>query len=407
VAGDISKPAEHHRSLNQAIYEAERDARDKIAGTEKRTKQAIEEQESRLSQVQDQYIKQNDAERIRQEAALEGTKRKGYENLRATQRKFNQETMKSRREGEFELSKLQDETSKQLYLERTKGEASLNEQRQKFALMSDFERAQAQSQIEIQSTDHRSQKDSLLAQQQAESARIKADGEKRMENERTLTNQSVDKTKANLQARYDWVKKEHDTTLGALSDRSSFEIGKIVDQSARAIDAYAKQKNDPFYGQIRIGGEVEESDTHFTLKATIPKHEQQGVTVNVRGGNELVVSGTRKNLEKSSTPDGGTTSTSSFQTFTQSYPLAMQVEPRLLTREFVGDELTIRVPKKAGFEPIDPSKRKPASVERTRLEQPKFPDNIPIQPAAVATDMPKDERPPRRAGRPLGADSKI
>ena len=79
-----------------------------------------------------------------------------------------------------------------------------------------------------------------------------------------------------------------------------------------------------------------ESDDAYVLTATIPSHEQHSVQVSVRG-DRLVVSGARRSDEKEDLGPGRSVTTSSYQNYSESFPLTMPVEARMLRREFDGD----------------------------------------------------------------------
>ncbi len=123
-----------------------------------------------------------------------------------------------------------------------------------------------------------------------------------------------------------------------------------------------------------MDAELQEYDHEFVLTATIPEHERKGLAVSVRG-NEVVLSGNRRSSEKLDLGPGRVQNTSSFQTFSESFPINWPVDARSLTREFDGDQLIVRIPKKKTYEPA-PYKAK--RVERAKLERPTFPENIPL-----------------------------
>ena len=71
------------------------------------------------------------------------------------------------------------------------------------------------------------------------------------------------------------------------------------------------------------------------LTATIPEHEQKHVPVSVKG-NQLVLSGYRRNEEKLELEPGRSQGTNAFQSFLETFPITWPVDANKMTREFEG-----------------------------------------------------------------------
>ncbi len=115
-------------------------------------------------------------------------------------------------------------------------------------------------------------------------------------------------------------------------------------------------------------------------------------------GNQVVLTGTRRNEEKLEIGPGRSQTTNAFQTFLETFPMNWPVEAKLLSKSFEGDQLTVIIPKKAiDFEYRSPVKKSTAA--RARVERPKFPDNLPIAQAEArrgSSDEPVVTVPPSR-----------
>jgi hypothetical protein len=112
------------------------------------------------------------------------------------------------------------------------------------------------------------------------------------------------------------------------------------------------------------------------------------VTVTLKGDN-LVLSGTRRNEEKVELSPGHTQGTASYQSYSESFPLPFPVEARQLSKTFDGDMLIATIPKKNQYAFEKPAKPVP---QRLKAERPKLPDNLPQSEARA--DMSLDEKPP-------------
>ena len=122
---------------------------------------------------------------------------------------------------------------------------------------------------------------------------------------------------------------------------------------------------------------VEKQD-HFLLTALVPEHEQKKIQVIIRG-NELVLSGQRKNQEKIELSQGHSRSTSSYQSFHESLPLTYPVDELRLSKRFEGDLLIVEIPKRNSFDPnkTQAVKGRQSSEETVMAVRPDFPSNLP------------------------------
>jgi HSP20 family molecular chaperone IbpA len=122
-----------------------------------------------------------------------------------------------------------------------------------------------------------------------------------------------------------------------------------------------------------LQAEFEDQGDKYVLTARIPEHEQKNVTVAIRG-NQIVLSGTRRNEERVELEPGHQKGTSSYQSFMESFPFSQAVENRMMTHEFHGDHIVITVPKKLIANEYHPHKMKPS---RLQVQRPDFPANLP------------------------------
>src|SRR5690606_8538039 len=154
-----------------------------------------------------------------------------------------------------------------------------------------------------------------------------------------------------------------------------------------ALPIYSSQKNDPFYRMVNLDAEVRENDQQFVLTARIPPHERDRININIRG-NEVVISGKRRSDEILEVGPGHKQRTSSFQTFSETFPLNWPVNSKFMTREWDGDTLIVRIPKRATYDAPRPQK----TVQRSTIDRPKFPTNIPTEDALARLNTPPEEK---------------
>ncbi|NDD91741.1 Hsp20/alpha crystallin family protein, partial [bacterium] len=119
-------------------------------------------------------------------------------------------------------------------------------------------------------------------------------------------------------------------------------------------------------------------DDAFILTAKVPTHEHENIKAQVQG-NQIVISGTRRNEDQVKMGEGRQRSTASFQNFRETFPIDWPVEANSMLREADGDRLVFTFPKKAGM--IDPENGKKKALEyqaqsKARAPRPDFPENL-------------------------------
>jgi len=188
------------------------------------------------------------------------------------------------------------------------------------------------------------------------------------------TRTEIENSNDHYQGVYEGAMKQSTDAIKDVNWRASREIENLKKDTALKLDAYTNQKSDPFYRMVNINAALQETDDNFVLTAQIPPHERDKININVRG-NELVISGKRKSEEALETGPGRTLRTNAYQSFSETFPLGWPVDPKYMTREWAGDELTVRIPKRSTYEAPRPKKE----VNRAIVERPQFPKNLPTE----------------------------
>lgn len=394
-------------NLLKAAATAERDAQSRIVGAKKRADQAQLEADQRIEGIRDEYVKRSEAEGFRQDAAIESQRSKGYERVRDLQRANASDESRLLREGERDVSLLKDHYRDTVHSTDHQGEERLRDLERKFALSQETalkrhadETEQAEARFNQRMGELRERKESGLASQDEQS---RAEYDRLVQNHQEASLQSkerFDETFRQLESR-------NRETLDQVQSRAGQQIREIRADTSRKLAAYSVRQKDPFYQMMETGARLEEKENAYVLTARIPEHERSNLSVNVRG-NQIVLSGNRRNEEKLEREPGRVQSTSSFQTYSEAFPITYPVEAKLLAKEFDGDTLIVTVPKKGPF--TEPFRKEPKSVARARAERPQFPGNLPL----AASNEDEVPSPPdggdgtskgtgsRKAGRTLG-----
>jgi HSP20 family molecular chaperone IbpA len=384
---------------------AESEAASRIRMAQERSNEAERAAEGHITEVRDEYEKRAATEQARQETAIQEQKEKGYAQIRDLQRAQQAEINRVRREGERELARVRQHFGGAIDNATRTGDQQLEDLRHRSAREQEHFAKTTEHDSELARSEHTRRMAELQAHQEERMSSLSKasteDYEKIRANSVQAREESHEKFQSQFKAQFD----QQQETLDRLNRRAGGKLSEIRQDTAQKLAAYESRQSDPFYKLLTVGAELQELDDAFVLTAEIPPHEQAHVSVAVRG-NQLVLSGYRRNQEKLDLGQGRTQSTAAFQSYSESFPLSWPVESRQLTRTFEGDTLTITVPKQklGAAPPTYQAKRAPA---RTRVETPKFPQNLPPAEGEATSSLPADlswpDAPkPARGGKTLG-----
>lgn len=353
----------------------ERDASRRIIEATRAAREAELASNNQIEAEREKYYERSKSEMVRQDAAYEAQRDKGNEVLTELKNQQQREISRIRREGEREISNLNN------YYNTTQRRLE-TEGRQKVDLENRFQQAQlaydkrnSMEELESARTAHR---DLMAGKTHEQEAQLRSLMEAhRVEYERLKEN--LDKlsqeTEASFKDKYQSQLDRQERQLGEVENRASQKLREIRADTSAKLSAYSSRQKDPFYKLLTHEAEFEEDDDAFTLTAKVPEHEQKNISVAIKG-NQLVISGYRRNEEKLEVGPGRVQGTASYQSFSETFPLTYPVDAKNLTKRFDGDQLVVTVPKSAEFKvkPQFQAKNKP---EPTRIEKPKFPENLP------------------------------
>jgi HSP20 family molecular chaperone IbpA len=359
-----------------AVSKAEREAAEKITAARKRSQIAENEIKAEMDRQAEINQKRLAVEMVRSEDQLENTRLKGYEQVRDVKRAHEAESESYRRNAEKNLAQIQGRFKNKQAETESLGERALREIETKNQAQIEFQRKQGSHQIQALKEEQSQVKAQLHADRVNTYEQLNHHNQVERKALENKTRESIQQSKDHYGSTYQSTLNQHHQSMAEISHQTNQEIQNIRRDTAHRLDAYSSRQNDPFYKLVQLEGELEETDHAFILTAKVPEHEQGRIQVNVRG-NELVVSGQRRNEESLELAPGRKQKTSSYQTFNETFPLDWPVQPKLMSREFRGDQLIVTVPKQRHA--VEPKKQK--IVERTLAERPHFPANLPNEKA--------------------------
>ncbi len=361
------------KATNQASA-AEREAQRRIAEATRNVRSAENESRQQIDDIKDEYVKQSATEQARQQAQLETERQKSYRAVRELQKATTTDQGRTRRQGERDLSDLKNHYRDSVYQTTQDSEQELARIKGSNTRAIDFENRTAKEELEQGQHEHQTQIQGARQEHEQKREALTTQQRKEFEELRDKTEVAREQSREHFEQRYQSLNHEQDETLNRLWDRASGEIRRTRESTAARLAAYSDRQADPFYKQMNLDTKLSENADEYILTARIPEHEREHVVVSVKGNN-LVISGSRRNEEHLDHPDGSGQNTSSFQSYSESHPISWPVESKLITKTYSGDTLEVRVPKKDANH-IVPQYQAP-KPERVRAERPRYPDNIP------------------------------
>lgn len=386
-------------SSARRVREAEADAARTITRAREQALKADQDGHAEIERIKEDYTVQKSTLAAREDEGLQDEQAKGYERVRESQRKAQAELSRVRNEGDKKLEDLKGHYQEATYAKETKGNQDLKHLEQHDFELRDGESKRMRGELDQMKAEHtqmlRYQQENLDEATEAQKSLKDQWLGKLREHNDEVTQLAMD----HFQSRYADVTQNHDVALRTMDARASQTLQNIREQTERKLGAYAVRQQDPFYQMVDTQARLEENEGEFVLTAQIPQHEQDHVSVSVRG-DQLVLNGARRSNEKMDLDEAGRSrTTASYQNYTEVFPLRLPVEARGVSKEFQGGQLVVRIPKKVYAPPPPPKKE----VARAQYERPRFPDNLPVTdaPKIAVADEPAPPAHPSRAGHTL------
>jgi HSP20 family molecular chaperone IbpA len=384
----ISPPQRRSQTSDSAASAAERDAQGRVTQAEQSVENAQLDANKKLDNIREQYDEKSEVQEANLEDAVEHQKMKGYEQLRDLKRAQEAELRRVKMEGDRELAKESDYYRDTTYATYRKGEQDLTDLRQKQAVETNYTQKSGTIDFDAQKNEQERRLADLKQTEDFQYNEVNNQRLAKYEKLKADTETANQRTTDHFQASYKAVLDQDQASLDLINGKATHDINAIRADTSQKLSAYSDRQNDPFYKMKDIAGQLHEYNDKFVLTANIPRHEQDHVTVALRG-NELVVSGTRRNEEKLEVSPGHSKGTSSYQSFEESFPLSWPVEGHQLMKEFNGDRLIVTIPKASQF--ASKGTYKAPGPQRLRAERPQFPGNLPT---SESIKDPTPEKPP-------------
>ncbi len=359
-------------SVSQArAYEEEANRRIRLAA--ERVRAAEQESEQALNHIHDAYERQSISQSVKQDEALQNQNNQGYEQIRDIQRQQQKDQQKVKMASESDLQRLKDYYRDARITEERQGRLNLRELQGQNQEEIQTEIDQGREQLEELKDRNRTQSDQIRGYGEKQNSKLMEDQAKQYEKVKAENEMSQARVQKRFEDRFQNLQKTFDHDLDQVYRRGNRELETIRRDTAEKLTAYRERQDDPFYKLVRLNAKLDETSDSFVLTLKIPDYEQAHLSFSVQG-DALSVKGYRRNEEKLDIDPGHTQGTASFQSFYETFPLSWPVDARNMSREVLGDQVIVRVPKKNEFAFKKPEVELP---EKLRASPPRFPAYLP------------------------------
>jgi HSP20 family molecular chaperone IbpA len=327
---------------------------------------------------------------IKRENLVGTLKNQTYKDLADIKRKASAEMARVRSEGEHAANETSDQYKSQVDLAQYEGQKKLRETLKRDAQQQEYLSRAADNERQILARSHQEEMQALVNQNNEARSQLQEQGEREINAIQEKTAAGRKSAENHFEGVYSQTLKTNADALARESTEAKRQLDQLRADHSVNLARYEERLKDPFYRMVDLNLSLRDHGDYYTLKANVPEYEREHLKVTVRG-NEVVVSGARRNEEKLDLGEGRSRTIASFQSYQESLPLEWPVEPHGMLREFDGDQVVVTLPKRGIM--IDPM-----TGEKKSLQTPQFTAVRGVKPD-FPSDMPKPA--PQRSDRPL------
>lgn len=355
--------------------QAQREASNQIAAANQSVEDARADASGRIDQIRDYYDGRSEEEFARDEAIFEAQRLKGYEKLNELKRKQEAEMGRVRRDSERDLAQIKNYYDTTEYQTDVAGQLRLRDLQAQQGRAYEHAKESKDENVAVEQDMYRKQYEDIKQTHDTELAKLSESSRQEYDKVRDGATQATEEAQKTFESKYQAHVADADNQILDLDARASEGILEVRRDTTQKLAAYSDRQSDPFYRMQDMNAHLDDEGDYYVLKATIPEHEQKHVSVSIKG-NQLVLTGSRRSEEKLKIEPGHTQGTNAYQSYLETFPIDWPVNANKLTREFDGDQLTVRFPKMKDQNYRSQAQNK-VVLPRARLERPKFPENLP------------------------------
>ncbi|MBU6375346.1 MAG: Hsp20 family protein [Bdellovibrionales bacterium] len=374
-----SSEARSRQESERRVKQAEQDAQERIDYVSDQARETENELQRRTERLRAEGHARLDAERERIEQQVEAEKKKQYQQLAELRRRNDAELARTKKEAEKtegqlkehyerdlnEVTRVSSKAVRDAYMQNLR---QFEQQQADAKNQREMHQAMEQDRLQNQKNHYEELNSKQLSQARADQQKLRND----ISDSRTEAEQ-------HYQERFSQAIGEHQRSLQRLNAEAGRQLKDLRETNSEKLSKFDSRAEDPFYRMVHLDTRLRETDDAFILTAKAPSHEHDNIKVQVQG-NQIVLSGSRRNEDQVKLGEGRARSTASFQNFRETFPVDWPVDPNRMLREADGDRLIFTFPKKAGLtDPENGSKKSLEYQTPARAPRPDFPENLVAQ----------------------------
>lgn len=387
----VAYQARARAEAEKQTRQVERDAQIRMENARKRAEEVEREMDVRMDHTRESTETAVQSAETKREHMLGTVKNQTYKELADIKRKAAAEMNRVRTEGERTAENVSEQYKDQIDLAQYEGQKRLRETLTRDAAQQEYLSRAAENERQILARSHQEEVEALLKQNQEAREQIQDQGQREIEAIQEKTASGRKSAEQHFEGVYSNTIKSNADALSRASGEAKRQLDQLRTDHSVQLAKYEERLKDPFYRMVDLDLSLKDHGDYYTLRATIPEYEREHLKVVVRG-NQVILSGSRRNEEKLDLGQGKSRTVASFQTYQEALPLEWPVETAAMLREFDGDQVVVTLPKRGVM--IDPM-----TGEKKSLQSPTFTAARVTKPDFPA-DLPKSA--PQRPDRPLG-----
>ncbi len=302
------------------------------------------EHEEEMDRLKKSYEGETEHTRDRFEKSIQNEKIQSYENLKDAKRKFTATEREQKRLGDARLQNQEAEYRQEENRIEKEGKSRIKEATRKQAALDEYQRTKA-NEANLESRQNLSQNArQIIHQYESAVEDLRQQKLDELENRRGEHGVALQQ----IREHYDSREQKALTQMKNEAQRIEHGVDQHIHQSlvanAHRVSDHLNRSDDPFYQMAAMDSQFSDEGSHYQLRVAIPDHESRSVRVQVNG-QELLLTGTRKNELKAIGESGQEMSTSSYQSFTEKFKFDSPVDAKAMMRSEADGVITFSIPK--------------------------------------------------------------
>lgn len=322
----------NHQDIEQSRAEAKQVYQKQRSDFETQLKQQRDENAVRYDSERKQYMEQQNNMKAQSQTVLQKEQYDSEKRMQEVSKNNHEQLRREVNKGVTDQEKTRDVYAKEIARLHKEGDAGIHQQVETHEIKRrtlELEQKQELERLQKQQQETLLDKDAFYKEKAKQNELIYKQG---------LADQHKDFEKQRQKNR-----EEFDNVLNLQKTTFAKNIMRDKMTHMKDISKYSGKDQDPFYQMKMTNAQVEETDTHYYIKAQVPEHEKDSIKIHVKNGT-AVIQGNRR-FEDKIEGDNARVTTNNYQTFREEFNLEHPVREKMAERFWQNGVLTYKIPK--------------------------------------------------------------